>query len=600
MGNEAIALASITAGVNVVTGYPGTPSTEVLETVAKNNPGDIYVEWSVNEKSALEVGAGAAYTGARVMVTMKQVGLNVASDPAMCLNYVGVKGGLIILVADDPGPLSSQTEQDTRHFGKYANIPVFDPSTPEEAFNMVFDAFELSERIGQPVILRPTTRVCHARASIEVSDTRLARKPEGFIKDPRWVIFPPLAHKRHNEIEHHAVELEKSNSNSRFNEILNSCSDSKIGIAAGGVSFQSIKEIIEKHNLSIPLLRVGTPFPAPKLLMKEFLANLDEVVVFEELDPVIEEALIEVAYDNNLCVKILGKRTQTTPFAGEFSYDVILNVLKKTLPEEFACRLTADTIPTPPVLPTRPPVLCAGCPHRASFYAVKMALKGKKAVFTGDIGCYTLGNAMPLDMTDTCLCMRAGITVAQGISRCEPDSKQVAFIGDSTFFHSGIVGIVNAVYNKTNLTVAILDNYTTAMTGHQPHPGIGRTMMGIEHGKVDIYNLVKSLGVDSIERCNPFDQKKAIELTRSMTEKTGVNVILFESPCIAIVKKQKHFVVNDKCVGCQKCIKEIGCPAMYLTPDKKVAIEPSLCYGCGLCTTICPVDAIEAIAEGAL
>lgn len=588
MGNEAIAFGAAAAGVGVVSGYPGTPSTEVLETVAKiNDDKTIYVEWSANEKVALEVAAGAAYAGVRSMVTMKQVGLNVASDPLMSLAYVGVKGGMVVLVADDPGPLSSQTEQDTRHFARYANLPVFDPSTPEEAFEMTLAAFELSEQIEKPVFLRPTTKVCHSCATLTVPDKWQPRTANGFVKDSKWVIFPPLAYRAHVEIEQLMANLSDELSENKFNSYSGT---SKTGVAAGGISYTYVAEIAEKFGLDLRILKIGTPSPFPAKLAEKFLQGLERVIVFEELDPVIEEGLIETAYKNGISVEIFGKKSGDTPCAGEFTYETVKRGIEKITGRTLA---DDEAPPPPPQLPVRNPVLCAGCPHRASFYAVKRAMKGKKAVFTGDIGCYTLGNAKPLEMTDTCLCMGAGITIAQGLHRAEPDTAHIAFVGDSTFFHTGMAGIVNAVYNRTDITVVVLDNYTTAMTGHQPHPGIGKTMMGESHGKIDIYSVVRALGVDFAEKANPFDLETAERVVKDAVQTKGVSVVIFESPCIAIVKPTRMSKVDaEKCRACQKCIKEIGCPALFIKDDGKIFIEPSLCTGCGLCEGLCPFGAI--------
>ena len=588
MGNEAVAYGAAAAGVGLVSGYPGTPSTEVLETVAKiNTDKEIYVEWSTNEKAALEVAAGAAYAGMRSMVTMKQVGLNVASDPLMSLAYVGVKGGMVVLVADDPGPLSSQTEQDTRHFARYANLPVFDPATPEEAYEMAIAAFALSEQIGKPVFLRPTTKVCHSCATMEVADSWSPKRAEGFIKDPKWVIFPPLAYKAHVEIEALQRRLADELSDSPFNKLSGA---GRVGVAAGGVSRTYVTELAARFGLPVKILEVGIPNPFPAKLGTEFLRGLDRVIVFEELDPVIEEGLIELAYQNRIMVEILGKKTEHTPCAGEFTYEIVRDTLAQVL--EIELKDDAPCAPPPP-LPVRNPVLCAGCPHRASFYAVKLAMKGQKAVFTGDIGCYTLGNAKPLEMTDTCLCMGAGITVAQGLKRAQPDTAHIAFVGDSTFFHTGLPGIANAVYNQTDITVVILDNYTTAMTGHQPHPGIGKTMMGVQHGKIDIYGVVKALGAAYVKKADPFDLENAVKTVQEAVAEPGVSVVIFESPCIAIVKPQRMMHVDaQKCKACGRCVREIGCPALFVGADKKVFVEPSLCTGCGLCTDVCPFDAI--------
>lgn len=586
MGNQAIAMGAIRAGVGAVTGYPGTPSSEILETVAKENPGHIYVEWSVNEKSALEVAAGAAYAGMRAMVTMKQVGLNVASDPLMSLSYIGVKGGMVIVVADDPGPISSQTEQDTRHFSAFAKLPVFDPSSPEEAYQMIGDAFEYSERYHTPVILRPTTRVCHGYSSIEIEDITKEIKTEGFIKDAKWTIFPKLSYENHLKIEAMLPKLGEEFSSYPLNSISGT---GKKGIATGGVSYAYTKEALSQLNKECKLFKVGTPHPFPEKLALEFLEELDEVLVVEELDPVIEKELIFLCGKHNLDVKIYGKITKHIKSAGENTVESVTQAVSSFLnvpaPQ---CKSFEDA----PAVPIRPPVLCAGCPHRASFYAVKQAMKGRKAVFSGDIGCYTLGNAKPLEMVDTCLCMGAGITIAQGLHRAEPDTTNFAFIGDSTFFHTGIPGIVNAVYNQTDITVIVLDNSTTAMTGNQPHPGTGKTMMGSISDVISISEVLKALGVKHVETVNPFDQQKAIESVKEAVNVKGISAIIFEAPCINVAPPSPmHQVDQNKCTGCKRCVREIGCPALVKDGDK-VRIDTSLCYGCTLCVDICPFNAI--------
>lgn len=587
MGNAAIAFGAIKAGVGVVTGYPGTPSTEVLETVAKNNTGNIYVEWSVNEKAALEVAAGVAYSGSRSMVTMKQVGLNVASDPLMSLAYIGIKGGMVIMVADDPGPISSQTEQDTRHFGIYSKLPVFDPCNAEEAYEMIQDAFDYSEKYGTPVIFRPTTRVCHSCATIEVSDDIKAVHPEGFKKDSRWVIFPRLSYQNHLKIEARNEELSVDFSSYHFNECKG---QGRKGIVASGVSYAYTKEVLSemKNSVDYKLLKIATPHPFPTKLALSFLEGLEEVLVIEELDPVLERELLMICGQYHLKVNIRGKLTGDITRAGENSADS----LSKKLHEYLQVPYTEEESVTLPPLPVRPPVLCAGCPHRASFYAVKQAMKGKKAVFSGDIGCYTLGNAMPLDMVDTCLCMGAGITIAQGIHRIEKDTCNFAFVGDSTFFHTGIVGVINALYNETDIVLVVLDNSTTAMTGNQPHPGIGRTMMGDVSEKISIYKILEAIGVKWIKRVNPFDQQQAIEVVKEASEKSGVRAILFEAPCVAVAKPTGYVKLDEaKCKNCKRCQKELGCPAIVLD-EGKIKIDQKLCTGCGICKSVCKFDAI--------
>jgi len=607
MGNEAIAEGAIRAGVAVAAGYPGTPSSEILETIAKLRYAGVYAEWSVNEKSALEVAAGAAIAGARSMATMKQVGLNVASDPLMSLNYIGVKAGMVVVVADDPGPISSQNEQDTRRFGQFAKLVVFDPSTPEEACAMVADAFACSEKIGRPVILRPTTRVCHSYASVELPPELPRPVPEGFSKDDgRWVIFPRLAYENKPVIEQTLRQLSRE---LILYSSLTGGESAKKGIAAGGVSYCYVREalgILEERGFGeaargVKLLKAGT-IPFAEHLGLDFLDGLDEALVVEELDPVIEDALIRLCGLYGKRVKIRGKGTDDTPLAGENTVDVLVKTISNFLgidgsysgdngnsKDNGAPEIKVEA----PPLPVRPPVLCAGCPHRGAFFAVKEAMTGRRAVFSGDIGCYTLGNAKPLDMVDTCLCMGAGITMAQGVNRADPDAVNFAFIGDSTFFHTGVAGLINAVYNGANVVIVILDNGTTAMTGGQPHPGMARTLMGEPAKKISIYELAKGIGADDIQRVNAFDLAAAKAAASRAADMKGARVIIFEGPCVNIVPKEKALSVSPAlCRGCGLCVRKLGCPALSTGADRKTVIDAMLCTGCGLCRSVCPFDAI--------
>ena len=591
MGNEAIAMGAIAAGVNVVCGYPGTPSTEVLETVAKHRPEGMYVEWSVNEKTAMEIAGGAAYSGARALVTMKQMGLNVASDPFMCLSYIGVKGGLVVLVADDPGPISSQTEQDTRTFAAFAKAPVFDPSSAQEAYDMIQAAFDFSEKYQTPVILRPTTRVSHGYASIQVKDPAeyYVNDPEGFVKDTgRWVIFPRLSYQNHLKIEKRNAELTGILSESPFNPILPGSADCKKGIAASGISFTYAMEARQQLG-ETPLFKVGVPFPFPEEAAVQFLQGLDEVLCLEELDPVIERNLIYVCGKYGLKTKILGKQTGHMPAAGENSRDGVLAAMAAFLGVDLPKQAPLEL----PPLPVRPPVLCAGCPHRASFYAVKQAMKGQKTIFCGDIGCYTLGNAQPLDMVDTCLCMGAGLGIAQAVNHLDKDTKCFAFVGDSTFFASAVPSVINAVYNQAQFTLIVLDNSTTAMTGHQPHPGTGKTMMGEAVAKVSIENVLRGAGVEHVETVDPLNHALAVETVKRLAALPGVKAVIFKSPCVVLAKPQGRVTIDPGiCIGCKKCIREIGCPALTFKGGKAAA-DPAQCTGCGLCAQLCPVKAIR-------
>ena len=622
MGNEAMAVGALAAGVNVVSGYPGTPSTEVLETVARRNPGTVYVEWSVNEKAALEVAAGAAYAGARALVTMKQVGLNVASDPLMSLSYIGVKGGMVVLVADDPGPISSQTEQDTRTFAAYSKLPILDPSSPGEAYAMMGEAFDLSEELGCPVIVRPTTRVDHGYEDVLVADPdEWARhEAEGFVRDPgRWVIFPALSVRAHAAIERRDAQLARRLSGYARNAVTQTAGPDarpRLGVATHGISATYVAENLSAAD-DARVLRVATPYPFPEDLAARFLEGLDEVLCVEELDPVIERALVATCGRRGLSVKIRGKLTGDVQPSGENTVESVGRALDSFLGREGSCEserrgcspravLRAEgrsclstennpAAPVPPALPVRPPVLCAGCPHRASFYAVKRAMRGRKTLFCGDIGCYTLGNAQPLDMVDTCLCMGAGINIAQGVTRVEPDTVAFAFVGDSTFFASGITGVVNAFYNQANMTLVVLDNSTTAMTGHQPHPGTGRTMMGQVVEKVSIERVLRAIGLAVVETVDPLDLEATVATVRRVADEPGVKAIVFRSPCVVLAKPQAVSCVDaSSCVGCQRCVRELGCPA--LVPDAatgKVRIDAAQCTGCTLCEQLCPTRAIS-------
>ena len=588
MGNGAIALGALAAGVNLVAGYPGTPSSEIIETISHYPHEGLHLEWSVNEKAALEVAAAAAYSGARAMVTMKQMGLNVASDPLMSVAYIGVKGGLVIVSADDPGPISSQTEQDTRRYADFCRIPVFDPSSPEEAYEMIQEAFAYSEKYSTPVLFRPTTRVCHAYASVETPDSFAPKAYEGFERDPgRWVIFPRLSYINHGKMEARNVEIGRDFSSLRFNTVEGEAAEK--AVVTSGVSYTYVKECLKGHD-GVRLIRIATAFPFPEDFILKALEGVKEVLCIEELSPFIEEQILRAAGKHHLALRVSGKLDGSVPHNGENSVELCTGILNTFLGVRtgYEQRDLSDA----PALPVRPPVLCAGCPHRASFYAVKKAMKGRKAVFCGDIGCYTLGNAMPLDMVDTCLCMGAGITMAQGLSHMNRDTVSFAFVGDSTFFASGMTGVVNAVYNEADMILCVLDNSTTAMTGHQPHPGTGRNLMGNVVEKVNIEKVLEGIGVKKIVTVDPLALEDSIRAVQECAEETGVRAIIFKSPCVAITKPDKKCAIDTaKCVNCKKCIREIGCPAL-ITVDGRVAIDRNLCAGCGLCSHICPTGAI--------
>ena len=632
MGNEAFAHAALEAGVRVVAGYPGTPSSEVTETVAKLHASGaakgVHVEWSTNEKSALELLAGASYCGARTLFTCKQVGLNVASDPLMSLNYVGVKGGTVLFVADDPGPISSQTEQDTRRFGNFAKVPVLDPATPDQGFAMMKAAFELSERYKTPVIVRPTTRVCHASTFFDVAGETHAKPvpEEGFERGPRWVIFPKRAYEGHGEINERlraiATDYAMNPVFGEFNPVDErrvAGQITRFGIVAGGVSaayaleaLRLLEERANERGVQLPAYRfwqVGTPFPFPERTCAEFAKGLTDVLVLEELDHVLEDELLAFAGKTHAEYNTHGKLTGEARDRGENDVDDILARLAVYLgvPElaEAEDAATYDNADPEQPLPIRPPVLCPGCPHRGSFYAVKRALGKTPAVFCGDIGCYTLGNAMPLDAVDTCLCMGAGITMAQGFSVVEPQKKALAFVGDSTFFASGLPGIVNAVYNGHDFTLCVLDNATTAMTGSQPHPGTGVTLMGERRKPVSIEAVLKAVGFECIVHADPLNLQQSIDVAREAIDFEGPSAIMFESPCVQLFKPGAPVVLDaQRCTGCKKCITEIGCPGIGFNIDARgpksrergqAFIDAGQSNGCRLYTQVCPFDCISVV-----
>jgi len=508
----------------------------------------------------------------------------------MSLAYIGVKGGLVLVVADDPGPHSSQTEQDTRKFASFANLPVFDPSTPQEAKDMVKEAFELSEKYSLPVILRPTTRTCHACQDVEVEDVVKLDRLCRFEKDPKWVIMPGLSYKKHIELNKIQPVIADDFNKSKFNQ-LNLAGD--IGIIACGVSYNYVLEACRELNLEPSLLKIGTPYPLPPQPVLELLSHCQSILVIEEQEPVVEDQAIKMAWQNSLLTKISGKNDNLVPREGELNVDKVKAILIRHFNLTEARPLAKVNMPS---LPVRSPVLCAGCPHRASFLAFKEIGRAQDAVFCGDIGCYTLGTAAPLDMLDTCLCMGAGISQAAGMSRVEPDRKHVAFIGDSTFFHSGIAGLVNAVYNNANITIVILDNSTTAMTGHQPHPGIDRTATGKSNKVIDIAEVVRACGVELIKIVDPYNFVEMKLAAQEAIAFSGPSVVLAKRVCSAICKPQKKYAIDlDQCITCKLCITKLGCPAIYV--DNEAIIISPQCSGCGLCAQVCPQKAILEVSK---
>lgn len=568
LGNAAVAAGAHEAGVRVVSSYPGTPSTEITESTVQYE--DIYCEWAPNEKVAAEVAIGAAIGGARAMSCCKHVGLNVMADPIFTASYTGVNAGLVICVADDPGMHSSQNEQDSRHYAKASKIMMLEPSDSSECKEFTKQAFSLSERFDTPVFIRLTTRVSHSQSLVDIfSPDHVNLKPyeENAAK---YVMMPANAIKRHVDVEERMNKIREFAEKTDLNKV--EMHSDEIGVITSGAAFMYAKEALG-DNASY--LKIGMPYPLPERLILNFAARVKKLYVIEELDPVIEE------HCKSLGLEVIGKEAFT--LLGEYS----VNMIKKAVLGVDEPETAKNDIN----IPVRPPVMCAGCPHRGTFYV----LKKLGLTVSGDIGCYTLGAAAPLSTIDTCVCMGASVSAAHGMAKArgkEFNKKLVSVIGDSTFIHSGITGLIDIVYNKGANTVIILDNSITGMTGHQDNPTTGKTIRGEATKQVDLMLLCKAVGVDSVRIADPFDVKNFEKTVKEEIEKDEPSVIIAQRPC-ALLKKVKytgHCVITDKCRNCKQCLKA-GCPAISVK-DGKPVIEPTQCNGCTLCTNICPFDAI--------
>lgn len=582
-GNEAIARGAFEAGVKVASAYPGTPSTEILENIARYSTID--ASWAPNEKVALEVGIGASFGGGRALVAMKHVGVNVAADPLFTLSYTGVRGGLVLVTADDPELHSSQNEQDNRNYAKFAKIPMFEPSDSQEALDFTRLALEVSERFDTPVMLRTTTRISHSKSVVEPSEPAAGPSTAGCIeKNPaKFVMLPGNARKRHTVVEERLRSMEEWACHQSFNRI--EVGEGKVGVITSGVSYLYAKEILPDADI----LKLGLVYPLPKQLIRDFASRYDTLYVIEELDPFIEEQV------RALGIAVHGK--DLLPICGELTPARLNKALTgKDVQNYF--------VPSEP-LPNRPPNMCPGCPHRSIFYS----LNRLKAFVTGDIGCYTLGFMEPLSAMDTCICMGASIGNATGMTKVldpEEARRVVAVIGDSTFLHTGINGLMDMVYNKSTATVLILDNRITAMTGRQENPGSGYTLMGEETTRIDLEALCRSVGVKHVTVIDPYDIEHTRNVIKTEMQRPEVSVVIARRPCMLVkrdpVKRQPSLAVDaDKCTGCRACL-QLGCPAIEWQPDAgdkgKAVINPLLCCGCGLCSQMCHFDAIGVRHEG--
>jgi indolepyruvate ferredoxin oxidoreductase alpha subunit len=601
LGNEAIARGILEAGISVVTTYPGTPASEIGDSISKiAEKVGLYMEYSVNEMVAVEVAAGAANCGVRALTAMKHVGLNVAADMVMTLAYVGTRGGYVIVTADDPECHSSQNEQDNRFYAMFSNLPCLEPSDPQEAKEMTVAAIEISEKLELPVLLRTTTRVSHTRGPVQYGKIVKPNLKGEFIRDTkRLIMVPAFSRPKHDVLLGKVAEAKEISEKSAHNRLVRK--GGEIGIISSGAAFNYAVEAANLLGLDAGLLKLGMTHPLPERKIVEFLRKYRMVVVVEELEPYLEMQIKALAKDHGPNVKICGKTaTEFFPREGELSTRLVANGLAKTagrkVPIDFE-NVIQKSAKVGKDLPSRPPVLCAGCPHRASYFVIKK-VGGNKALYPDDIGCYALGVSPPLNVGDIMICMGASVGTAQGMSKVT-GKETIATLGDSTFFHAAIPGLINAVYNNSRIVVAVLDNQATAMTGHQPHPGTGTTGMRTPAEKVLIEKVAEGCGVKYVRVVDPFKTKEAAAVLKEALQQSGPSVVVFRSPCTLMDLREKRRAgtkivrakITDKCTNCMTCIKLLGCPAIFL--DDKVTIDENLCAGCGLCISVCPNKAIE-------
>ncbi len=601
LGNEAIARGAIEAGVAFATTYPGTPSSEIsLNLFQMSQESDLYFEYSTNEKVSLEVAAAAANSGLRTFCMMKHVGLNVAADPFMTLAYVGVTAGMVILTADDPAMFSSQNEQDNRYYAKFGGFPMMEPSSVAEAKEMIKEAFELSETLKQPVLLRTTTRINHSNAFVTLGDMKERKTRGRFERDPmRCVTVPVVSRGLHVKLLERLDRAQEVAETSALNFVQG---DGPLGIIANGVSFHYAQDAVKDLGIEdkARILRLGFSNPMPVGLIKKFLAGCEKVLVIEEGEPFMEEVVKSFAQEEGIVIPIRGKSAEL--FSRLSEYDPAM------VREKMAACFGIDYTPAPkldvsdvPAIANRPPNLCSGCSHRATFYEIQQAAKGMDIVCPNDIGCYTLGFMPPLSTGDFVICMGSSVSSACGFGQAT-DQKVISFIGDSTFFHSGITGLVNAVFNNHNFTLVILENDITAMTGHQPHPGVDMERLGLSgYGRINIENLVRALGVEHVSVIKPFKVQKSIDIIKEALEFKGVSVIISQEPCILFaksinLKKTRPFMVSDKCTDHKECINSIACPSFFIE-EGRVKIDADTCVGCALCAQICPDNAIRPLKK---
>jgi len=602
IGNEAIVRGALESGVGFASTYPGTPSSEIGDTFFKiAREAGMYFEYSINEKVALEVAVGAAHSGVRSICSMKHVGLNVAADGFMTLIYTGTNAGMIVVCADDPACHSSQNEQDNRCYSRLSHVPMMEPSTPLEAFERTKAGFEVSEELRTPLLMRTTTRVNHTSGIITTGEFPGIRKKGYFEKDPqRFVVIPAHARIRHRELAKMEGRAREISENSPFNFVQGS---GRLGIVTSGVAYAYVHDLLDANDLwdRVSVLKLGMTWPLPERMIKKFFGSVDSILVAEELEMFLEDQVKALAQEEGNSLKIYGKKTGHFSEQGEFDPDTIGEALGSYLGFDYR-KPDAMEIPD---LPVRPPTLCPGCPHRATYFAAKKAAD-KDAIFSNDIGCYALGVQEPLRAADTIMCMGGGAGMAGGFSKAS-DQQVLAFAGDSTFFHSGIPALINGVHNRHNFVFVVLDNRTTAMTGQQPHPGLPIDGMRNEAPAADIEKVARGCGVEDLHVINPMNLENAIETFEKALAYDGFSMVIALEPCALMAARDRRRVgesrnvwaVNQEtCRKCKVCINTFACPAMYVQ-GKDVFINELLCDGCGVCAQVCPFGAIEEVCEQA-
>ncbi len=627
LGNEAAVRGALEAGISVAATYPGTPSSEIGDVFSKiANVAGVYFEFSINEKVAMEVAAAAAASGVRSFTFMKHVGLNVASDSFMSVAYTGVRGGMVILSADDPSMFSSQNEQDNRHYARLANVPVLEPSNPQEIKDFMKYGYELSEAFQIPILLRTTTRVSHMRGIVELEDVPKkddeTSNPKGFFKKnpAQFVPVPTTARIMHKDLVEKMENILEVANSSDLNKLYYNgqevkkdsdfdFKDSDMGIVASGSAFNYAFDVIQEMGLNIPILKLGFSYPFPKDLVLKFVKDLNKLMVVEEVDPIMENELLKILGVVGSSKTVHGKLDGSLPLIYEFNQDIVGDAINRVLnlnDEDVSRKKDVNNEPAGELgLPNRAPTLCPGCPHRAVYYSIKKARENLKIaeedlIFPTDIGCYTLGIESPYKAADYLLAMGSSIGTSCGFSKAT-NQNIVCFIGDSTFFHSGIPPLINAVHNKHNFVLTVLDNRTTAMTGGQPHPGLPVDGMGEVAPEISIENMVKATGAEFVETINPLSIKKTVETFERALKYEGVAVIISRYPCVLIKTKQTSkkavmTVNSEKCTQCMECISKMACPAIYQNENgetSSIEIDASACKGCTVCVQICPDKAIR-------